>query len=114
VLLDVSQSYRAAILQTAKAFGAPITSADINKVLCPFAARSLMSRVPVRPRLHYRLLTLCPLRPVVSVYVCMYVCMYVCIIYIYVYIYMPIGPVLSPVAGCISFCGSPWRLVLPI
>lgn len=31
VLLDVSQSYRAAILQTAKAFGAPITSAHINK-----------------------------------------------------------------------------------
>ena len=88
VLLDVSQSYRAAILQTAKAFGAPITSADINKVLCPFAARSLMSRVPVRPRLHYRLLTLCPLRPVVSVYVCVYVCMYVCIIYIYIYIYI--------------------------
>ena len=30
VLLDVSQSYRAAILETAKKFGAPITSADIG------------------------------------------------------------------------------------
>ncbi len=40
MLLDVSQSYRAAILQTAKAFGAPITSADINKVHLHAAASS--------------------------------------------------------------------------
>jgi len=45
VLLDVSQSYRAAILQTAKAFGAPITSADMNKVLCPFGPLSFRSFV---------------------------------------------------------------------
>jgi len=32
VLLDVSQSYRTAILETAKKFGAPITHDDINKV----------------------------------------------------------------------------------
>lgn len=31
VLLDVSQSYRTAILDTAKSFGAPITSADIHQ-----------------------------------------------------------------------------------
>ena len=33
----------------------------------------LPPRLQSHPRLHYRLLTLCPLWPVVSVYVCMYV-----------------------------------------
>jgi len=48
-----------------------------------YSSPTLSSTDPV-PR---GLLTLCPLWPVVSVYVCMYVYMYVIYIYIYIYIY---------------------------
>jgi len=46
VLLDVSQSYRTAILETAKKFGAPITHADINKVPPSFKKNSPLTPCP--------------------------------------------------------------------